>query len=138
MSLTYKEIYAYRAENEDFFNALDNEDGVVKLNAGVKYKEIRKGSGKLPNTKSKVEVHYKGCLIDGKVFDSSYLRKKTESFRLNEVIKGWKDALLRMNEGSRWKIYISSDYGYGSQAIGNDIPAYSTLVFDVELIKIKR
>ena len=112
--------------------------GVVTLPSGLQYKVITEGKGAKPTAEQEVTVKYEGRLIDGKEFDSSYKRNpQTTKFRCNQVIKGWTEALTMMPVGSKWEIYIPQELGYGSRATGN-IPAYSTLIFTVELVDITK
>ena len=137
MAQTYQEINAYREKNERFFEENINAPGVEVLPSGVQYKVITRTNGSRPTGKSKVTVHYCGKLLNGKEFDNSFKRKKPEVFRVNELIKGFQDALKAMSIGSRWVVWIPYKLGYGSRDCGKDIPAYSTLVFEIELINIK-
>ena len=110
--------------------------GVKTTKSGLQYKVLAMGEGLVATDTSEVEVHYEGRLIDGKVFDSSYKRNQPTSFRCNQVIKGWTEALQLMPEGSVWELYIPYDLAYGER--GNQgIPPFSTLIFKVELLKVK-
>ena len=133
MSLKHQQ---YKEENIRFLENNLKEEGVMELPCGVQYKVILKGTGSIPTAKSTVRVHYRGTLINGKEFDNSFSRKRPETFRVNEVIEGWQEALKSMSVGSRWMIYIPYELGYGTRTCGN-IPAYSTLIFEVELLGIK-
>lgn len=130
MSLKYQ---AYKDENIRFLQHNLEEEGIEVLPCGVQYKVLLKGRGPVPTLRSTVKVHYRGTLIDGTEFDNSFKRKRPEVFRVNEVIEGWQKALTAMPTGSRWMIYIPYELGYGTRACGN-IKAYSTLIFEVELI----
>lgn len=110
-------------------------DGVKTLESGLQYKVITEGTGKQPTTKDKVKVHYKGTLIDGTQFDSSYDRGQPAVFGVTQVIKGWTEALQLMKEGSKWQLFIPSELAYGPSPRPN-IPGNSVLVFDVELLEI--
>ena len=104
--------------------------------SGLQYRILTAGKGAVATDTSEVEVHYEGKLINGHVFDSSYKRGQTTSFRCNQVIRGWTEALKMMPEGSIWELYIPYDLAYGER--GNQgIPPFSTLIFKVELIKVK-
>lgn len=112
--------------------------GVVTLPSGLQYKVITEGKGAKPTAQQEVTVKYEGHLIDGTEFDSSYKRNpQTTKFRCDQVIKGWTEALTLMPVGSKWELYIPQELGYGSRAAGN-IPAYSTLIFTVELVDITK
>ncbi len=125
----------WKKANERFL--IDNleQEGVVELPSGVQYKVINKGFGVTPSKRSLVTVHYRGTLINDKVFDDSYSRKCPEVFRVNEVIDGWQEALQLMTVGSKWMLYIPYHQAYGTRRM-DDIPGYSTLVFQVELMSI--
>ena len=133
MSLKYKE---YKEANILFLKENLKEEGVEVLPCGVQYKVLVKGKGTIPSAKSMVQVHYKGTLINGKEFDNSFKRNRPESFRVNEVIKGWQEALKVMPAGSRWILYIPCELGYGSMP-DPIIKPYSTLIYEVELLAVK-
>ncbi len=126
-----------RKLNLDYLARNAKEKGVKVTPTGLQYRVLTKGQGKLPADTSKVEVHYEGRLIDGTVFDSSYRRGQTATFPLNQVIKGWTEALKMMPEGSVCELFIPYTLAYGERGQGNDIPPYATLVFKVELIKVE-
>lgn len=112
--------------------------GIVTTASGLQYEVLTKGSGtKHPSASDLVEVNYEGKLLDGTVFDSSYKRGESISFPLNRVIAGWTEGLQLMTEGAKHRLYIPSDLAYGSRGAGRDIGPNATLIFDVELIKIK-
>lgn len=127
----------YKKENEDWLVANKKKPGIHTLPSGLQYKIIKQGTGKKPTEESEVKCHYEGRLIDGTVFDSSYKRKEPITFRPNQVIKGWTDALLSMPAGSIWEVYIPQYLAYGNR-IQDMIPAFSTLVFKLELISTKQ
>lgn len=110
--------------------------GVVALPSGLQYEVLTEGTGAKPGPRSIVTVHYEGRLTDGKVFDSSYKRNQPATFGLFQVIPGWTEGLQLMAEGSKYRLYIPQELGYGARGAGASIPPYATLVFDVELIKI--
>lgn len=128
----------YKKENEQWLESNKNKPGVVTLPSGLQYKVIKEGTGAKPTSTDEVEVIYEGKTINGKTFDATknHGGKKTDSFRCNQVIKGWTEALTSMNVGSKWEIYIPQDLAYGSREAG-DIKPYSTLIFTVELVGIK-
>lgn len=113
-------------------------EGVVTTPSGLQYKILTKGTGAIPADTSKVKVNYKGTLIDGTEFDSSYKRNEPASFRANQVIKGWTEALTLMPVGSKWELYIPYDLAYGGKETGGQIQPFSTLVFEVELLDIEK
>lgn len=126
----------YKLQNEQFLERLRAEEGIKELPCGILYRVVEEGGdGPAPRLNSVVSVHYKGTLINGREFDNSWKRNCPEAFRLNEVIEGWQIALQRMHPGSRWIVYIPYAVGYGTRASG-PIPAYSTLIFEVELLSI--
>ena len=132
--MSKKEIY--KNKNIEFLKELSTQEGINSLPCGIYYKVLETGEGKVsPTVRSIVSVHYRGTLTDGKEFDNSYKRNCPEAFRLCDVIDGWQIALQQMHVGDKWIIYIPSEMGYGSKASG-PIPAYSTLVFEVELLGI--
>lgn len=110
-------------------------DGVVTLPSGLQYEVISEGSGATPTAGDTVRTHYEGTLINGEVFDSSYKRGQPAEFPVGGVIAGWTEALQLMKEGAKWRLYIPSNLAYGARAAGS-IPPHSTLVFDIELIKV--
>lgn len=113
-------------------------EGVVVLPSGLQYKILESGKGKTPTKENKVKCHYKGTLIDGKVFDSSIDRGEPIEFSVGGVIKGWTEALQLMKEGDKWMLYIPSDLGYGDQGTpGGPIPPGATLIFEVQLLEVK-
>ena len=114
-----------------------SKEGVVSLPSGLQYKVIIPGDGPSPLTTDKVKVHYKGSLADGTIFDSSYDRGQPTSFTVSGVIKGWTEALLLMQVGSKWELTIPSKLGYGARGSGGKIPPNSTLLFEVELLGIE-
>jgi FKBP-type peptidyl-prolyl cis-trans isomerase FklB len=123
-------------EGRDFLTKKEGEDGVVALPSGLLYKVIEAGDGATPNASDSVTVHYRGTLIDGTVFDSSYDRGQPATFPVNRVIAGWVEALQLMTEGSKWELYIPSEMAYGRGGAGADIGPDCALIFEVELINI--
>lgn len=111
--------------------------GVTTTASGLQYEVVQQGTGPKPKVEDMVEVHYRGTLLDGKEFDSSYKRGQPATFGLGQVIPGWTEGLQLMPVGSKYKLYIPSNLGYGAQGMGQEIPPYSVLVFDVELLSIK-
>ncbi len=125
-----KEGETYCAENK-------GKTGVVTLPSGLQYKIIKEGSGPKPTPKDTVVCNYRGTLINGKEFDSSYKRGQPAEFVLGQVIPGWIEALQMMPVGSKWELVIPSNLAYGERSMGADIGPNSTLVFEVELLGIK-
>ena len=128
----------FKKENEEWLASNKTKTGVVTLPSGLQYKVLTEGNGPKPKATDEVEVIYEGKTIDGKVFDATknHGGRKTDSFRCDQVIKGWTEALTSMNVGSKWEIYIPQDLAYGSREAG-EIKPYSTLIFTVELVGIK-
>jgi len=128
-----------KQEGDKFLEANGKKKDVKVLESGLQYKVIKQGTGPKPTVDSTVTVHYKGTLLNGKEFDSSYNREKGEpiTIALNHVIKGWQEAVSLMPVGSKWEVYVPPDLAYGDRANGPDITPNSTLIFDIELIAIK-
>ena len=105
--------------------------------SGLQYRIVAEGSGKTPKSADTVTVHYRGTLIDGTEFDSSYSRGKPATFGVNRVIAGWTEALQLMKEGARWQLFIPPDLAYGEKGAGSKIPPNSSLIFDVELLSVQ-
>ena len=132
-----EEAYAQnKASGEAFLAANAKKEGVTVLPSGLQYEVIVAGNGKKPSATDRVQCHYEGTLIDGTIFDSSIKRGEPAVFGVNQVIKGWVEALQLMQEGAKWRLYIPYDMAYGEHGAGEMIPPYSALVFDVELIKV--
>ena len=121
---------AFLAENK-------TKPGVVTLHSGLQYKIEKQGTGRKPRATDSVECNYRGTMIDGKEFDSSYKRGQTATFPVNRVIPGWTEILQLMPVGSKYKVFIPSDLAYGERGAGADIGPNATLIFDIELIAIK-
>ena len=128
---------ANQKTGETFLTENKAKDDVKTTESGLQYKIVRAGTGKSPAATDEVEVHYEGKLINGTVFDSSIARGKSISFGVNRVIKGWTEALQLMQEGARWQVYIPSKLAYGEKGAGASIGPNETLIFDIELIKVK-
>ncbi len=120
-----------------FLDANRSKEGVTTLPSGLQYKVIQEGKGPKPSATDTVTVHYRGTLVDGTEFDSSYSRNEPASFPVNRVIKGWTEALQLMGEGAKWELTIPPDLAYGERGAGTKIPPQSALVFEVELVKAK-
>jgi FKBP-type peptidyl-prolyl cis-trans isomerase FklB len=120
----------------EFLEKNRSKEGVVELPSGLQYEVLEEGEGDLPSLSDEVKCHYHGSLIDGTVFDSSVERGQPAVFPVNEVIRGWVEALQLMSVGSKWRLYVPPELGYGEQGAGGVIGPNSTLVFDVELLEI--
>ena len=126
-----------KAQGVAFLDSIAGTEGVVKTESGLCYKVITAGKGAVPTNSDKVKVHYRGTLIDGTEFVSSYSRNEPTTFRANQVIAGWTEALTMMPVGSKWMLYIPQELAYGSRDMGT-IKPFSTLVFEVELLEIEK
>jgi FKBP-type peptidyl-prolyl cis-trans isomerase FklB len=128
----------WKKENEDYMAKIAKQEGLQKLENGVYYEVLTEGNGEIPADTSRVKVHYEGKLINDTVFDSSYKRNEPTTFRCNQVIPGWTNALTHMPVGSKWKVYIPQDQAYGDREAGAHIKPFSTLVFTIELLGIEK
>jgi len=126
-----------RKDGEAFLAENKSKEGVVALPSGLQYKILKTGDGPKPTPQDTVTCNYRGTLLDGKEFDSSYKRGQPASFPVGGVIKGWTEALQLMPVGSKWQLFIPADLAYGDRRAGPDITPGSTLIFDVELLSIK-
>lgn len=124
------------ASGEAFLTENAAREGVMVTDSGLQYEVIEAGDGDMPELDDTVEVHYRGTLIDGTEFDSSYARGATVTFGVTQVIAGWTEALQLMKEGSKYKLFIPADLAYGAGGAGQVIQPNSTLIFDVELVSI--
>ena len=120
---------AFLAENK-------TKEGVIEIENGIQYKIINEGSGASPSLADQITIHYHGTTIDGKVFDSSVERGTPATFPLGGLIPGWQKVLPLMKEGSKWEIFLPYQEAYGERGAGRDIPPYSALIFEIELIKV--
>ena len=130
-------IKEHKEKNEAFLKENAKKEGVVTLPSGLQYRVIKEGNGRVPGDNSRVKVHYEGYLLDGTVIDSSYKRGEPLTIRVNQVIKGWAEALQHMPVGSTWEIYIPSELGYGDREQGEKVLPFSTLCFKIELLSIE-
>ncbi|MGD8590165.1 MAG: FKBP-type peptidyl-prolyl cis-trans isomerase [Chromatiales bacterium] len=130
-----KRAQDYLEKSQAFLAEKAKTEGVESTPSGLLYKVIEAGEGKTPGAADKVTVNYRGTLIDGSQFDSSYDRGKPSTFNLNKVIKGWAEALQLMQEGAKWELYIPPELAYGKQG-RKPIPPNSALIFEVELISV--
>ena len=141
---TEKQYADNKAAGEKFLAENATKEGVKTTESGLQYKVIKEGQGEIPTKSSTVKVHYKGTLIDGTEFDSSYSRKDKDgnaqptTFRADQVIAGWTEALTMMPVGSKWELYIPQELAYGSRQTGQYIKPFSALVFEVELLEIEK
>ena len=128
---------ANKQAGQQFLAANKTKEGVVTLPSGLQYKIEKEGTGPKPTATDTVAVNYRGTLIDGTEFDSSYKRGQPATFPVGQVIKGWTEALQLMPVGSKWQLFIPSDLAYGERSPGGEIGPNSTLIFDVELLSIQ-
>ncbi|MCC6634110.1 MAG: FKBP-type peptidyl-prolyl cis-trans isomerase [Chitinophagaceae bacterium] len=126
-----------KENGKKFLEANKKKQGVITTSSGLQYEVITVGNGAKPTLQDTVVCHYVGTLVNGFEFDNSRKRGEPIQFPVTGVIKGWTEALQLMPKGSKWKLYIPSDLGYGDRGAGNDIPGGSALIFEVELIDIK-
>ena len=124
-------------EAEAFLTENSKKEGVVTLPSGLQYKIIKEGSGATPNESDMVKVNYRGTLINGTEFDSSFGRKEREAISVKGVIPGWTEALKLMKTGSKWRIFVPPAMGYGKRAMEKRIPPNSALIFEIELVSIE-
>ena len=125
-----------KERSQKFLDENKTKPGVNTTASGLQYEVVSEGSGKAPTTADRVTVHYTGKLTDGTVFDSSVQRGQPATFRVNQVIPGWTEALKMMQEGDKWILYIPYSLGYGERGSPPQIPPFSTLIFEVELMKV--
>lgn len=123
-------------EGKKFLEENAKKEGVTTTASGLQYEVLNEGEGKHPSATDKVRCHYEGRLLDGTVFDSSYRRGEPADFGLNQVIPGWTEGVQLMQEGAKYRFYIPYLLAYGEGGAGELIPPFSTLVFDVELLKV--
>ena len=131
-----EEAQAHIAEGKAYLDANAKREGVTVTKSGLQYEVLQEGSGKSPKATDTVRCHYEGRLLDGTVFDSSYKRGEPADFGLNQVIPGWTEGVQLMKEGAKFRFTIPYLLAYGEQGAGASIPPFSTLIFDVELIKV--
>ncbi|MEE0520734.1 MAG: FKBP-type peptidyl-prolyl cis-trans isomerase [Bacteroidaceae bacterium] len=125
-----------KQEGEKFLVENAKKEGVIVTKSGLQYEVLKEGSGKKPKATDTVRCHYEGRLLDGSVFDSSYKRNEPADFGLQQVIAGWTEGVQLMSEGAKYRFYIPYILAYGEGGAGAMIPPFSTLIFDVELIKV--
>ena len=129
-------IEEQKKAGEAFMLTNKEKPGIVVLPEGLQYEVLKEGTGKQPVISDAIKAHYKGALLDGKEFDSSFKRNQPFSAPLRSLIKGWQIAIPLMKEGSHWRLWIPSDLAYGDRGAGGDIPGGATLIFEVELLEI--
>ena len=127
-----------KEEGKKFLAENKKQPGVVELPSGIQYKIITQGTGVKPTLEDTIKVHYQGTRLDGFEFDNSYKRGEPIEFQLNGLIEGWKQTVVLMPAGSKWKLFIPSDYAYGDRGAGADIPGGATLIFELELLDVKQ
>lgn len=127
-----------KKEGEAFLAANKTKDGVKTLPSGLQYKVLKSGNGPSPGPNDTVKANYKGTLLDGTVFDSSYDRGHPETFPVSGVIKGWTEALQLMKVGDKWQLFVPTNLAYGEHGAGSDIGPNAVLVFDVELLDVSK
>lgn len=137
MDLQEKATRLAKEAGEKFLAENGKKEGVHTTASGLQYVVEKEGTGKQPKATDNVTVHYTGRLLNGKVFDSSVSRGEPLTFALNRVIPGWTEGLQLMKEGAKYVFFIPSDLAYGAHGAGNDIPPHSTLIFEVELLKVE-
>ncbi|OHE54750.1 MAG: peptidylprolyl isomerase [Thermodesulfovibrio sp. RBG_19FT_COMBO_42_12] len=126
-----------KTEGESFLAENKKKEGVITLPSGLQYKIVKEGTGETPKLEDTVTVNYRGTLIDGTEFDSSYRRGQPATFSVKGVIAGWTEALQLMKVGSKWQLFVPSNLAYGERGAGRDIEPNATLIFDIELLSIK-
>ncbi len=124
-------------KSNDFLAANKSKPGVVTTSSGLQYIELSPGKGKSPAKSDMVTVNYRGTLLNGTEFDSSYKRKETSTFQLENLIPGWQEALLMMKPGAKWKIFVPPQLAYGAKGAGQTIEPNSALIFEIELVDVK-
>jgi FKBP-type peptidyl-prolyl cis-trans isomerase FklB len=125
-----------KTDGEAFLKANKTKEGVKTTPSGLQYKIIKEGTGQIPKAEDSVTTHYRGTLIDGTEFDSSFKRNEPATFPVSGVIRGWTEALQMMKIGSKWQLFVPSDLAYGERGAGQAIGPNSVLVFEVELLSI--
>lgn len=126
-----------KSQGEVFMTANKKKEGVKALASGLQYKVIKAGAGRKPNMNDSVTTHYRGTLLDGTEFDSSYRRGQPVTFPVSGVIGGWTEALQLMEEGAKWQLFIPPNLAYGEQGAGGVIGPNATLIFEIELISVQ-
>lgn len=125
-----------KTDGQAFLAANKKKAGIITLDSGLQYKVLLSGKGKQPNAESSITAHYRGTLVNGNEFDSSYRRNTPATFNVNQVIPGWKEVLPLMHEGDKWQVFIPSELAYGERGSGNAIGPNEALIFEIELLKV--
>ena len=131
-----KEVNVQKEKGKKFLDENKKRPGIIVLPSGLQYEILKAGTGVIPKETDTIVAHYAGSLIDGKEFQSSYKMGQPITRHANGLIRGWTEALIRMPVGSKWKLYIPSDLGYGDYGMGQDIPGGATLIFEMELLEV--
>lgn len=132
-----KKSGAVKEEGRKFLENNKKQPGIVVLPSGIQYKIITQGAGAKPTLEDTIKVHYKGTTLDGQIFDDSYSRGEPIEFPLGGLIEGWKQTLVLMPVGSKWQLFIPSEFAYGDRGAGANIPGGATLIFELELLDVK-
>ncbi len=138
MKVLQGEMVKKHEEGQKFLAKNKKKKGVVELDSGVQYIVKKAGKGKSPGTDATVTVNYRGTLIDGQEFDSTYARKQPATFKLSGVVPGFREAISKMKSGAKWKVFIPSNMGYGMRGAPPIIGSNETLLFEIELISFKK
>ncbi|MFT4093661.1 MAG: FKBP-type peptidyl-prolyl cis-trans isomerase [Niabella sp.] len=137
-SVMNEKIEKQKQEGRAFLEKNREKEGIKELEGGIQYEVIKEGAGLQPELSDSITAHYKGALLNGSEFDSSFKRNQPFTARLTQLIKGWQVAIPQMKEGSHWRLWIPSDLAYGDRGAGADIPGGATLLFEVELLKVNK
>ncbi|MBN4079116.1 FKBP-type peptidyl-prolyl cis-trans isomerase [Beggiatoa alba] len=144
MEAAQKKLLATRADKgqeaknkgQTFLAANKEKEGIITRDSGLQYKILLSGKGKQPKISDSITAHYRGTLINGTEFDSSYKRRTPATFNVGQVIQGWQEVLPLMHEGDKWQVFIPSELAYGERGSGNTIGPNEALIFEIELIKV--
>lgn len=131
-----EKLNAEKETGAKFLESNKAQEGVTELPSGIQYQVIKEGTGPRPKPDSTIKAHYRGALLNGKEFDSSFRRNQPFTASLRQLIKGWQEVIPLMPVGSTWRLWIPSDLAYGDRGAGGDIPGGATLLFDIELLEI--
>lgn len=136
MAQSMKQVNATKAEGKRFLAENKKRPGVIELPNGLQYEIIKAGTGPVPHATDTILANYSGTTLDGKEFDNSFKRGQPLKRHVNGLVQGWTEALIRMPVGSKWKLFIPSELGYGDYGMGQDIPGGATLIFEMELLEL--